>query len=679
MSSKCLIACVALLFVSCCSGFVERAVAQQWMSSSWRAAFDYWAELSEQEVQLDEVLETLDNLADNPINLNDTTSSRLLELPFLTPYHLELIRAYVAQHGVMFSLSELQQVNGFSREVRQLMAPFVCVLPVDNKVPTIDEVLSKGRSRLQVGWRRPVELAVGYSDSTYSGSPDRIYACYQYVYRNYLTLRFSADKDAGEELFAGSQPNGFDYYGFSLKVSDMGALRTAVLGDFALQFGQGLTLWSGSGRWLTTEARQWSYGRGVVQASTFCEYGAQRGLAATVELSRHVQLSLFGSRVGRDAAVVNDSTVSTLYSTGYHRTSRELDSKNSLHETLGGLHLDYRRQRLTVGFTAYALHLDHSVEPHHYLYNYHAFSGNHAAAAGVDFAWQHRALLLFGEVSMCHSRGTAVLAGVQLQPSPEALMSLTYRRYDPAYVNLYAQSTGRSSAVQNEEGVCLKGQVGLPFGVELLAQADLYRFPTLRYRIYSPSVGADYRLQLQRSLGRTARIELSASRRSAERNMSNQDSYLLTDVQRDQLRLRFYWHPWPSWSFGTCAATGQFVEGAESPERGWLAYQSVEYRKTFGNRELSLVGRAVLFSVDSYDARLYASENGFTYDFYVPAYQGRGWRGYLLVHYVFSENVSVAMKVERTAYADRLSVGSGHDEVASSVIHVLRARLIWSF
>ena len=86
---------------------------------------------------------------------------------------------------------------------------------------------------------------VASPNSRYLGDRNRIYTRYKYNYGNHISFGITAEKDAGEEFFKGSQPNGFDFYSAHFFLRNQGKIKQLAIGDYQAQFGQGLTFWSG--------------------------------------------------------------------------------------------------------------------------------------------------------------------------------------------------------------------------------------------------------------------------------------------------------------------------------------------------------------------------------------------------------------------------------------------------
>src|SRR5690606_21322162 len=104
-----------------------------------------------------------------------------------------------------------------------------------------------GRHELFVRYRRVLERERAYSPENpkFPGSPNQIYTRYNYRLGTRLSYGFTAEKDPGEEFLTGNQPYGFDYWSAHFYAQDLGIFKELAVGDYQLQFGQGLVMWSG--------------------------------------------------------------------------------------------------------------------------------------------------------------------------------------------------------------------------------------------------------------------------------------------------------------------------------------------------------------------------------------------------------------------------------------------------
>ena len=118
-----------------------------------------------------------------------------------------------------------------------------------NLAESLRERWNGGDGILVTRYGRVLEKSVGYDKPStpganyYLGSPDKIFIRYSYNYKNLLQWGLLADKDAGEQLFKGSQKQGFDFYSFHFFARKLSIIKTLAIGDFTVSFGHGLIQW----------------------------------------------------------------------------------------------------------------------------------------------------------------------------------------------------------------------------------------------------------------------------------------------------------------------------------------------------------------------------------------------------------------------------------------------------
>ncbi|HAJ98683.1 MAG TPA: hypothetical protein DCM62_01525, partial [Bacteroidales bacterium] len=215
------------------------------------------AEESESEVDFSEVIEDLEVFLKNPLNLNTATADDLRRLMVLSEIQINNLLYHISKFGRLISLLELQSIAGFDLETIRRIQPFVTVQQETfRRHFSLSNLARDGQSQLFLRYQQFFEQQKGFSPITpeellanpnarYLGSPFRLFTRYRFTYYNNISIGFTAEKDPGEEFFRGTQPHGFDYYSGHVFLRDFGRVKAVALGDFLVQFGQGLTVWSG--------------------------------------------------------------------------------------------------------------------------------------------------------------------------------------------------------------------------------------------------------------------------------------------------------------------------------------------------------------------------------------------------------------------------------------------------
>ena len=427
-----------------------------------------------------DMLETLLYYIENKININDTGSNNLSDLFFMEQYHINAIRTYIQQNGQMLSINELYLINRLDSTTLNLMLPFVKVEEVkETQKHSLHDMLKYGKHNITIGSKTVFEKSKGYVDSTYLGSPWRLYFKYQYKYRDKLLLSFSGDKDPGEELFKGTQKQGFDHYGFSLMLNDIGIVKRIVIGNYNIQLGQGLCIWNSSGLNFSTDGNVSKYGRTIKNAGSFTENNYLKGIASEIMLSPKISLTTFASHTKRDATFEYDdeSTIyRSFYTSGYHRTANECSKKDNISETIGGGSLKYQSNHLSIALNGYYQHLSDSIMPKENFYNHYYFRGQNNCNIGLDISYLYRNILFFGETAFDRNLNNASIVGSQIYIRNSKLTTY-YRHYAVDYQNMYANALGQNSGVQNEQGLASILSCRFPHSITATARIDVFKFP----------------------------------------------------------------------------------------------------------------------------------------------------------------------------------------------------------
>ena len=593
-------------------------------------AIEQWLQEDVAEEQAAATVDIMTQLNYEPVNINDTAAVR--DLPLMTPFRYRALCNYITLYGQLLSTKELALIPGFDTVTVALLSTMVKVEPYNG-----DARLRwwLGHHSVVTGINGTVEQAAGYRDGRYEGDNLHALFCYNYNYRNKVSVQLVADKDPGE---AWGKSN---FYGYHVMLSDIGRLDKLIVGRYGLQFGQGLTLWTGFKPFNIMGTTPERFGTGVRPASAFYEMDYLEGAAATVRVWRGLHLSAFASRV--------------------------------LGETLAGGHAEWRMGNLVAGITVAATRLDDSLSVRDYVYNQTRFRGQRLLNGGMDATWQWRRLTLYGEASIDNDGHPAVLAGATLTPSSVNRFGVSYRYYHPLYHNLHAQGYA-IGATQGERGITLDAATQLPWGFNMLASVDLHQFGSLRYGSYSPSSGAWMRLQVSRQIGQWLLATVRYANRLKERNIPNIDSTLYLGEQtvrrqlQGELRTRV-----GQWLLTTRAMYAHFDSENVGVQEGWLVAQTARYAKG----ALQVTAGVVYFDVGGYYARLYLSESCLQYAWSIPMFYGKGVRSHMVLRWKISENLSVAAKYGLMRYLDRSSVGSGAAETDGPARQTWFVQLRW--
>lgn len=647
---------------------------------------------SEEEVDASELLEELEVLRMRPLNLNAASAADLRRIFFLTDIQINNLIQHRSRFGNLISLMELQTIDGFDQLTIERLLPFVTVdETVTRRQFRLSDIIERGNSQYFLRYQSLFEEQRGFSpidpeeleanpNARYLGSPYRLFNRYRFTYYNNISIGFTAEKDPGEEFFRGSQPYGFDFYSAHFYLRDAGRIKSLAVGDYQLQFGQGLTLWSGLAFGKSSEAVNIKKnGLGVRPYTSVDENNFLRGSAATIQLG-FWEITGFYSSKYRDANILERDTITqealvitSLQQSGLHRTPRELENKNSVKETFMGTNITYRRPSFHVGVTAWQMELGAEFRRNLSFYNQFDLNSRTNYSIGADYNYIYRNFNFFGEAATSENGGFAILNGVMMGLDPRLSMSILHRRFSRDYQSLLSTAFGENTRVSNEEGLYIGINSRLSRQWSVNAYADHFSFPWMRFRSHSPSRGYDYLVQVNYRPER--RIEMYARLRIRNKPINSSDSdriRFLDDVKRQNLRFHISYPVSPSFSFKNRVEWVDFSFG-DNKQRGFMIYQDVIFRN-FASPWV-LTARYAIFNTDGFDSRIYAFENDVLYAFSFPFYSDKGHRAYLVARYRVNRNIDLQARIAQTIYTNRDQIGSGLDLIDGNTRTEIKAQM----
>ncbi len=649
-------------------------------------------EMEEEGMDAASLVELLESFSVHPVNLNTATADELRQLFMLSELQIQHLIDHISEHGELISLYELQSVKGFNMtSIRQIL-PFVTLSTVyQRRHFSLANMWRDGEHVLFVRCQGLLEEQKGFSpieeealalnpNARYLGSPYRLYTRYRFTYYQNISFGFTAEKDPGEEFFKGTQPQGFDYYSFHLHLRDMGRLKSFSAGDYQVQFGQGLTIWSGMGFGKSSEAIGIKKnGIGLRQYTSVDENNFLRGVGASIYLGPF-ELTTFFSSKRRDGNVLESDTagngplvITSLQQSGLHRTPRELKGKHAVREKITGWNLAYKRQNLSVGFTAYHWHLDAVFRRNLSFYNQFDFGNNQYLGIGIDYSYLARNFNFFGETAIGDNGRMAFLNGIMISLHRNVSMSILHRHYATGYHSPMAGAFGENTRASNEQGLYIGANIRLSSSVSLYAFADHFQFPWMKFRTYMPSQGSDYMINLHYQPVRDIEFIVRFRQKSKPLNTLEKSTIRFLDpVCRTQFRFHVAYPVSASLSLRNRLEIIRHRHGDEK-QKGFMIYQDILYRNL--NSPLAITLRYALFDTGGFDSRIYAYEHDVLYAFSFPFYSDKGIRAYLLVRYRIHRRVDLYMRLAQTVYTNRNSSGSGLDLIEGNTRTEVKAQL----
>jgi len=633
-----------------------------------------------------------------PLNLNEAGEGQLQEFGLLTDLQIVELLNYRREAGPLISLYELQAIPGFDLPAIRRILPFVTVESgLDDFQISIPTMLARGKNEFFLRWSQIVEEQRGFTPlgpeergARYLGDPSKVYLRYRHSYSNKLSYGFTAEKDAGEEFFTGSNPNGFDYYSFHLYLSNYNRrIKAIALGDYTISFGQGLVLYSGFGYGKgsnTTSIKRG--GRAVYRYTSVNESSFLRGGAATINLTDQLELTGFVSSRGRDGNLLEPDTsqvdgdlrsLSRLDIDGLHRTPNEIEDQNVVNQFTTGGSLQWNHSFGHVAVNA--LHdrfdkpINRSLEP----YNRFFFRGDRQTNVSLDYSFIYENFNFFGETAQDGQGHIASINGLLIGLDRKVDLALFYRHLPAQYVSLNANPLAETTGGRNEQGLYIGAEIRPAKRWTLNLYYDAWRHPWLRFRVDAPSRGHEYRARLTYEQRRKLRIYLEARGETKAINAPDNETNFNFTTPRQLFQTRLHIAPQLSKALElrTRFDFGFADNEVEGRRYGFSVLQDILYRPI--EFPLSFTTRFAIFETDDYDIRFYHYENGLLYAFAIPAYYNRGTRFYLNLRYRPIKALTLEFRVAQTYWSNQETIGSGLDEIDGPVRTELGAQIKYQF
>ena len=351
--------------------------------------------------------------------------------------------------------------------------------------------------------------------------------------------------------------------------------------------------------------------------------------------------------------------ITSLQTSGYHRTVNEIADKNSVGNTNYGGIFSWYLKNLKLGAVFIKQQLDKPLIPAEQMYNLYRFRGKDNFNAGVDYSFNRGKTQLFGEAAISKTGGKAAVQGLKLNLNDQLGFSMLFRHFDKNYQALWANTFAEGSNISNESGLYFGTRI-LPFKyVTLSAYSDIYRSQWINYTTAAPSTGWDVLAQADVVLTSKTGFYFRFKNETKDAKFVEKERYVNYPVQNQKLRLHFDYRPNERVRLKT-RAEHVYFKGKEK-ENGWMVFQDIQYNSD--KIPLNINARIVWFNTDSYNSRIYAYENDLLYTFSIPAFFGKGLRSYLNLNYKISEEIDCWFKIANTFWSDRDVISSGYNEI----------------
>jgi hypothetical protein len=635
--------------------------AQHTLESDTEEMIEQLIENDEEETyRWDNEIEDLYDQIREPINLNSVTKEQLEQFPFLSDLQVENILAYLYINGQMKTIYELQMVEEMDWRTIQYLLPFVCVQPVKEKepLPSVKNILSYGKNEVLTRMDIPFYRRSGY-DTSYLGPPVYNSLRYGFRYKDQVYAGVTAEKDAGEPMFALYNAKGYDHYSFYFYLRNLRKLKTLAVGNYRLSFGQGLVI---SNDFMlgksTTVSSMTTRKNSIRKHSSTDEYNYFQGVAGVVRLDRFT-LSAFYSHRSLDG-ISTDERITSIHETGLHRTQKEADRKGVFTMQLAGGNVEYAKNRLKVGVTGIYYFFDRLYFPQIREYSKYNIRGNDFHNIGFNYRYRWRRFTFSGESAVDKGGRPAIVNAVNYSFKQTYRAVLLHRYYAYNYWNLFARSFSEGGYVQNENGWYMAVEAHPVRYWTFFLSADFFSFPWWKYLVDAPSKGYDLSTKVTFKPKENMQMFIRYRYKKKDKNYTDEQKVkTIRPLYHHRIRYQFDYKLSANISFRSTIDYNRIYPENAIASQGFHFVQAVSY--SFPTFPLRFELQGSFFKTDDYASRVYASEKGLLYTFYTPSFYGEGARFAAFLRYDLNKHWMLIVKYGQTTYSDREEISSGDD------------------
>jgi hypothetical protein len=562
--------------------------------------------------------------------------------------------------GNLVEMEELQQINGFDKKTIVSILPYVTVT-IEKRITRSNQVtirLQKNLTNFQ---------------NYYPGSDIKILTRLKINPSPFIDISFTGEKDAGEEFFSRNK-KGFDFNSINITYNGKSLIKKMMIGDYNLEYGQGLTAWSGlsfgSGASITGIFKN---GRGIVPYSGTDENRFLRGFAVSTQLGKF-RNDAWLSYHGIDGNMITDTLskeryISSFQTSGYHRTFSENMDFHAEKELAVGWSTIYHSNKLRAGIVFSALSYSLPVRKTDQAYKKFDFGGNTDNTGSIFYSLIQKNIFVFGENAWNIKNAYAFLNGILVSLDPRASLGFLYRFYSKEFPALKSNAYGANTRNSNEEGSYLGLNLKISKTLIYSGYIDIFSFPFIKYRVDHTSHGFDFFQQLDINLTKKFNAQVRYRKRLKQQNENTDYSKfnLLTDFFYHSFRFSARFKMDNTWEYAFRSELSIKYSNKKRAGMGSMISQDLLFHPM--GKPYSMGVRYAVFSCSDFDNRIYEYENDVQGAFSIPFYYGIGNRFYTNVSWKFGRGLTLSLKYAKTI-KDQETESNGSSDIKVQVKYI---------
>lgn len=598
-----------------------------------------------EDIEDGEFFEIIDELTHNPVDINNANSTELLKIPFLTPTDAAQIISYRNKSGKFNSYEDVLRTEGIDASTLVLIKPFIIINEYSNIENNEQDVLNYYfRSRA----KSDIQNREGFLNGNYKGSKLSFYNKLLITSNNF-SAGILTEKDAGEINFTDHFTGYFQY-----KSEDL--IKNIVLGDYSIEFGEGLALWS-----------PYSFSKGSdainppikrvrnIRPHLSSEENRHfRGGAISIKFNTSLVTGFYS--LNTISATFNDSNnISNFYQIGYYRTETEQNKKNNLNETVYGITYGLNiSEYIKLGFLHYQTKYDKPFQ----FTDANKLSGNSFSFSSVHAKLSYNNFNLSSEVAN-NTEAFSILTNMMFKLSSQIDILASYRNYSAKYYNIFSNGFSEYGHTQNEIGYYLGFKFKSQFG-NLNIYYDIFKSPSKSYYSDFPLTGNDFLIQYDSKLTKSLLLVLKYKTERKEKQIVLNNANTFADEIKTNIRAELKYKISKEFTGKSRIELVRYSQNSNT-EIGFLSYQELKYHIP---KYFTFSWRIIFFDTESYNTRLYEFENDLRGSMSNLPLYGEGFRWYLLINYSPINYVTLSLKYAETYKPNSDFISSGNSQIS---------------
>ena len=613
------------------------------------------------------ILDLIEYLSKNPIAINSASIDELMRIPFMD-YNSATIIINFRNTGLITSLDQLRKIEGLNGDLVEKISPYIrfTISSIHAASKKLTDDFEKFKFSLRTREQLYIQANAGTVSGKFTGSPWKIYNRVELDKGNKINIGVLTEKDPGEKYF-------YDFVTAHFQIKNWGCVNSLIFGDYQVEFGEGLSMWSKYKISKRINAVDFSSSNKVGSTPYLSsdENDFLRGTALTLSYQPFTFTAFYSFRY-LDASVDSISSQITSFApNGLHRTISELNKKNQITEKIIGSNLNFSFDSFSslsnIGFLFFNSKFSNSFNsisplyPKDHEFNYISFS----------YSFHFPGIFFHGE-NASNQKYISTISNIEFIIDKNLSMLISYRNYPLGYWDSHSQGFGERSSAQNENGFYFGLKYTTNFGVinfyydqyKLFVASQYYQLPSTNNEFllfYSVKPFNDIELDILYTFDKKDYPEIIGN------------GYGITVKRINKFRTDL------NYNFSKRIISKTRIEFVDvsppdigSQDRGFLLYQDLHFIIA---KKLSVDSRIVIFQTDSYNSRIYEYENDLTGSISNSSLYGEGIRWYILLRYSKLCNFTLSLKYSELYKPFENTLGSGYTEIFNNLNNMLSFQL----